>query len=488
MVLTYLVTYIITNAVNTGRDMSILYNKLTILSLILSILETFVMIFIINDDIGLHGGHISITNIAQIFYIFIYIICILILQLTSFYNKEHLKITEYSLIILFAITGAIFLISTSDFVSIFLSIELQSYGLYLLSSIYKDSESSTVGSILYFLIGSLSSCLLLLGISLCYRNGGATSLENLYIITSLTDIIGEWYNSLSVNISLLIFSIGLLFKLSAAPFHFWSPDVYDSIPTIVTTFVAILPKISLFLLLLSLIYYLNYHFVNSEMNWIFTLLLSSFLSLIIGTIVGLTQFRIKRLFAYSTISHVGFLLLSLSILSAESLQGFLFYLTQYSISNLNAFLILLAIGFYYAPNIESIIKDKINSPIQLISQLKGYFFINPHLSLSLAFTIFSFAGIPPLIGFFGKQIVLNAALSKGFIFLSFIIISTSVIGAVYYLSIVEYMFFYYHKLIYSIVPNVISFSIAVISLIILLFVLSNQEWMRMSTILVHSIL
>jgi NADH-ubiquinone oxidoreductase chain 2 len=191
MVLTYLITNIITNAVNTGRDMSILYNKLTISSLILSILETFVMIFIINDDIGLHGGHISITNITQIFYIFIYIICILILQLTSFYNKEHLKITEYSLIILFAITGAIFLISTSDFVSIFLSIELQSYGLYLLSSIYKDSESSTVGSILYFLIGSMSSCVLLLGISLCYRNGGATSLENLYIITSLMDIIGE---------------------------------------------------------------------------------------------------------------------------------------------------------------------------------------------------------------------------------------------------------------------------------------------------------
>jgi NADH-ubiquinone oxidoreductase chain 2 len=189
----------------------------------------------------------------------------------------------------------------------------------------------------------------------------------------------------------------------------------------------------------------------------------------------LTQFRIKRLFAYSTISHVGFLLLSLSILSAESLQGFLFYLTQYSISNLNAFLILLAIGFYYAPSIEFIIKDKINSPVQLISQLKGYFFINPYLSLSLAFTIFSFAGIPPLIGFFGKQIVLNAALSKGFIFLSFIIISTSVIGAVYYLRIIEYMFFYHHKLIYSIVPNIISFSIAIISLIILLFVLSNQE-------------
>jgi len=173
-------------------------------------------------------------------------------------------------------------------------------------------------------------------------------------------------------------------------------------------------------------------------------------------------------------------LLSLSILSAESIQGFLFYLIQYSLTNLNAFLILLAIGFYYIPNIESrlnlrFIKDKINSPVQLISQLKGYFFINPYLSLSLTYTILSFAGIPPLIGFFGKQIVLNAALNKGFIFLSFVVISTSVIGAIYYLNIIEHMFFYHHKFIYSIVPNFISFSIAVISLVILLFILNNQE-------------
>ena len=181
------------------------------------------------------------------------------------------------------------------------------------------------------------------------------------------------------------------------------------------------------------------------------------------------------MFAYSTISHLGFLLLSLGILSAESIQGFLFYLTQYSISNLNAFIILLAIGFYYAPDIELILKDKINSPIQLISQLKGYFYVNPYLTLSLSFTIFSFAGIPPLIGFFGKQIVLNAALNKGFMFLSLIIITTSVIGAIYYLNIIENMFFYYHRLVYSFVPNFISLTISIISLIILLFMLNNKE-------------
>jgi len=170
------------------------------------------------------------------------------------------------------------------------------------------------------------------------------------------------------------------------------------------------------------------------------------LSLIIGTIVGLTQFRIKRLFAYSTISHVGFILLALSISSIESTQAFIFYLTQYSISNLNVFIILIAIGFsfynFISKNKEhEELLDKNNSPVQLINQLKGYFSINPILAISLAITIFSFMGIPPLIGFFAKQMVLSAALDKGLIFLSLIAILTSVIGGVYYLNIIKEIFF-----------------------------------------------
>jgi len=168
--------------------------------------------------------------------------------------------------------------------------------------------------------------------------------------------------------------------------------------------------------------------------------------MIIGTVVGLTQFRIKRLFAYSTISHVGFILLALSISSVESTQAFIFYLTQYSMSNINVFFILIAIGFslygHISENKENEeLTDKTNSPIQLISQLKGYFYINPFLAISLAITIFSFAGVPPLLGFFGKQMVLSAALDKGLIFLSLVAILTSVIGGIYYLGIVKEMFF-----------------------------------------------
>src|SRR6201746_800312 len=173
---------------------------------------------------------------------------------------------------------------------------------------------------------------------------------------------------------------------------------------------------------------------------------SSLLSLIIGTVVGLTQFRIKRLFAYSTISHVGFILLALSINSIESIQAFIFYLMQYSISNLNAFIILISIGFslYFYINDNKEYKelpDKNNSPIQLISQMKGYFYINPFLALSLSVTIFSFVGIPPLIGFFAKQMVLSAALDSGYVFLALVAILTSVISAVYYLNVIKQIFF-----------------------------------------------
>lgn len=171
--------------------------------------------------------------------------------------------------------------------------------------------------------------------------------------------------------------------------------------------------------------------------------------MIVGTILGLTQFRIKRLFAYSTISHLGFILLALTINSLESVQAFIFYLMQYSVSNLNAFVILISIGFSLYPFVDKSdsleqnkkLYDRNYSPIQLISQIKGYFYVNPYLALCLAITLFSFVGIPPLIGFFAKQMVLSAALDSGYVFITFIAIFTSVISAVYYLAVIKQIFF-----------------------------------------------
>jgi len=387
---------------------------------------------------------------------------------TKLLNKmgEQFRIIEYPLIILFVITGATFLIASSDLVTIFLAIELQSYGLYLLSTIYRNSELSTNAGLTYFLLGGLSSCIILLGQSLLYINSGNTNLDGIYIInsilvnnvdglentTSITNIpnIYQYY----IQLSFVIMSVGLLFKISSAPFHFWSPDVYDAIPTIVTTFVAIIAKISILILLLEFIYYTSITML--DYSWKSNLLLSSFLSLIIGSVLGLTQFRIKRLFAYSTISHLGFILLALSINSIESIQAFFFYIMQYSVSNLNAFIILITIGYSFLgwkrerdnqentnnqDHTEKDLKDKNLSPIQLIHQLKGYFYMNPLLSISLAITLFSFIGVPPLLGFFAKQMILSAALDNGYVFMSLLAILTSVISAVYYLVVIQEIFF-----------------------------------------------
>jgi NADH-ubiquinone oxidoreductase chain 2 len=432
--------------------------------------------------IGLFGGLFHTSSITLIFHFLIYIISLLILSLTGFYprkiwtqqsltfniflftklklfisniiNKkgEQFTISEYTLILLFVLVGSVLLISSSDFVSLFLSIELQSYGLYLLSTVYRNSETSTSAGLTYFLLGGLSSCFILLGIGLIYANTGTTNFDSFFMLLNISNILNAEQNSLIytakyVPYCLLLISVGLLFKISAAPFHFWSPDVYDGIPTIVTTFVAIIAKISILILLLHLVHFTNNIYISNQYTWTSSLLVSSLLSLIIGTVLGLTQFRIKRLYAYSTISHVGFLLLALSINSIESIQSFIFYLIQYSITNLNAFILLLSIGYslYFYINKEfdknNSFIDKNNSPIQLISQLKGYYSINHMLAISLAITLFSFAGIPPFLGFFAKQMVFSAALQDGFIFLAIVAVFTSVISAVYYLFIIKTMFF-----------------------------------------------
>jgi NADH-ubiquinone oxidoreductase chain 2 len=506
----------------------------------------------VDRGIGVYNGLFHTTAITQIFHIFIFLISAVILQLTAFFprrvwsekysslnkilfynfiyyrskitNKmgEQFKIIEYPLIMLFIITGSVLLISTSDLVSIFLSIELQSYGLYLLSTLYRNSELATSGGLTYFLLGGLSSCLILLGTSLLYSNSGLTNLDGLYIITSLGDIANNdsilyWYKHHYINMSLLILSVGFLFKVSAAPFHFWSPYVYDAIPTIVTTFVVIVAKISILIFLLELVHHTNNSLFTSEFSWTSGLLVSSLLSLLIGTIVGLTQFRIKRLFAYSTISHLGFILLALAINSIESIQAFIFYLIQYSLSNLNAFLLLISIGFslyFYVNNNKEYqeLLDKNNSPIQLISQIKGFFYIYPLLALSFAITMFSFVGIPPLIGFFAKLMVLSAALASGYVFLTLIAILTSVISAVYYLNIVKQIFFdeceylinpellnidihasiikkdvliekFRFKYSNIILSSYLTISISILTLIILLFIFMPQEWLSMANIL-----
>ena len=217
-------------------------------------------------------------------------------------------------------------------------------------------------------------------------------------------------------------------------------DVYEAVATHLTAFISTLPKISFFVFVLALVNGMGeptteFHFTN-------LLLVSSLLSLIVGTVVGLAQKRIKRLLAFSSISHVGFIFLALAASGLESVQAFFFYLMQYSLTNINIFFLLIAIGYTItrSTNLNSI--DKKLSPIKLISQLNGYLHVNPALAMSLAFALCSLLGVPPLMGFLAKQAILSAALSEGAYFMVLVCILTSVVGAVYYLRVIKVIFFY----------------------------------------------
>ena len=530
MILTFLSFLLFSNGLTLRPDTSILYSRMGLVIIFYSLISavTSFHIFYLEKGVGLYGGLFNITAITQSFQIFIFLISLLILLMSAFYprkknlgdsvslldrlskptkeyvsiiNKmsEQFTIIEYALIILFVISGATLLISSADLGSLYLCIELQSFSLYIISSLHRNSESSTGSALTYFLLGGLSSCFILLGIALIYANSGLTNLDGIYSIISDSEkyaYYSSWYNHTYFFYSLLLISVGLLFKIAAAPFHWWSPDVYDGVPTIVTTFIAILGKIAILILLLELVHYTSSLLYSTTQfySWTTSLSMSCFFSLIIGTVLGLSQMRIKRLLAYSTISHIGFILLALIVHTLDSYQAFLFYIIQYILTNLNAFMILIGMGFnlylYYTNTAEfNNLPEKNNSPIQLINQLKGYFTINPTLSLCLVITMFSFIGLPPLVGFFGKLMVLTSALDNGKILLVLVAVFTSVIGAVYYLSVIKTIYFenpeYKKSYVYVEISlsNIFSVTLGILNLAIVLFILTPNEILNLCDLL-----
>jgi len=530
MILTFILLLLFSNGLTIRPDTSILYSRIGLLIVFYSIISTTLSFNItyLQTGIGLYGGLFHVTPITHGFQIFILLLCGIILLMTGFYprkkhksvsmslwnkvkeytsiiNKtsEQFTIIEYALIIIFVISGATLLLTSSDLGSIYLCIELQSFSLYIISAMHRNSESSTGSALTYFLLGGLSSCFILLGLALIYANAGLTNLDGIYSIISDSEKylnFSTWYIHNYIFYALILISVGFLFKIAAAPFHWWSPDVYDGVPTIVTTFIAILGKIAILVIFLELSYYtstLIYSMIQYY-SWTVSLFISCLLSLIVGTVLGLTQIRIKRLLAYSTISHIGFILLALIAYSIESYQAYIFYIIQYILTNLNAFVVIIGIGFslylYYTNVSENNnISEKNNSPIQLISQLKGYFSINPALALCLIITIFSFIGLPPLAGFFGKQMVLTSALNNNHTILVIVAILTSVIGAVYYLSIIKTIYFNTkeyiksYKIVQMSLSNYLSISLAILTLIISVFILIPNEPINLSNLLANSL-
>lgn len=439
MVLFGVLTMILAIALFSLRIPAIYFYRITIILLLYSALLSYNSLYVdlIGSGVGVFGGLFQVTTITQSIDLFIYLVGALVLLLSSRTNglnstlvnksKGLSVLAEYPLIALFSVLGMSSLISSSDLVSMFLSIELQSFAVYILATIYRESESATSAGLKYFLLGSLSSALILLGSSLLYSFTGLTNFEGLYMLCSTTT------TNTAIEISVLLIMVGLLFKVSAAPFHNWAPDVYDGVPTVVTTWLTTMPKISFLVFVLE---FQGFTQLANWSSWTYLLLISSLLSLLVGTIGGLAQYRIKRLLTYSTISHVGFLLLALAINNEESVESFLFYLIQYTLTNINVFFILVSFGYLLQTKGLSIY-----SPIQYINQLKGQFKVNPLLGLSFAICLFSMAGTPPLMGFFGKQMVLYAATHNGNFFLAFVAILVSVISAAYYLRVIKVIHF-----------------------------------------------
>jgi NADH-ubiquinone oxidoreductase chain 2 len=345
---------------------------------------------------------------------------------TSNKTNNSVGLKDYPLIILFSTLGMTSLIASSDLIVMFLSIELQSFALYILATMNRNSESAVAAGLKYFLLGGLSSCFILLGSTLIYSYTGLINFESLNILQS---VIGQSFEGVTYNyfaIGTLLMTMGFLFKIGAAPFHSWAPDVYDGVPTIVTTWLTIMPKLAI----------VTFFIMNQFLLEPNLLMISVLLSLLLGSIIGLAQYRIKRLLAYSTISHVGLIIAGLGNESINGLESTTFYIGQYSITSLNTFFILILLGYtLHKNNVASVY-----SPVQFIHQLRGQFFHNPFLSVSLALSLFSMSGIPPLIGFFGKYFIINSAIMNGNYFLSLVIILTSVISAVYYLQVIKILF------------------------------------------------
>ncbi|OSC96162.1 NADH dehydrogenase subunit 2 [Trametes coccinea BRFM310] len=448
----------------------------------------------IGSGIGIYSGLFQVTVISQLLDTFIFLIGGLILiSWPSYSSKINVidrlpNVREYSLIVLFSSLGASLLVSSADLISMYLSIELQSFGVYILSTLYRDSESATSAGLKYFLLGSLSSCFILLGSGIVYTYSGLTQLESIYNLISVSENI-QILQGITFGIVLII--VGYLFKISAAPLHNWAPDVYDDSPTIVTIWLTIMPKISILIFLLEI-----QSQIGNSLLTIFSLslknllLISSLLSLLIGTIVGLSQSKIKRLLAYSTISHIGFILLALAINTEQSIDSFLFYIVQYSLTNLNTFLILIALGYVLKNNSQTILESF--QDIKYINELKGLFFNHPILSLSLTICLFSMAGVPPLLGFFSKQFVLYSAMQSEYYFIGIIAILVSVISASYYLKIIKVLHSENKEVIEdsndnSPLSSLHSFMISTLTLFIIFFILKPSILLNSTQLLALSL-
>ena len=343
---------------------------------------------------------------------------------------------EYPVLILFSVLGMVLMTSSKNLISLYMALELQSLPLYVIAAINRDNLKSSEAGLKYFILGALSSGLLLFGMSLVYGAVGDTSFLSISEISS--------QNMSSILLVGLVFILsGLAFKISLVPFHMWTPDVYEGAPTPVTAFFAIVPKIAAITILVRVTFSA---FDNAVTSWQQIIIFLSLLSMILGSFAAIMQTNLKRLMAYSSIAHMGYALVGVASGLLEGVSGVLIYMAIYIIMNVGAFIIILSMR-----------RD--NQIVEEIYDLKGISKTHPFLAFSFVTILFSMAGIPPLAGFFGKWLVFYSAVNANLVFLAIIGVLTSVVGAFYYLRIIKIMYFDENDVNLDVVENKSSMAI-----------------------------
>ncbi len=350
----------------------------------------------------------------------------LILSL-DYLEHEGMSRFEFPVLFVLATVGMLLMISANNLISLYLGLELQSLSLYVVAAFNRDSERSSEAGLKYFVLGALSSGLLLYGISLVYGFLGTTSFEALAQALSGQAAAGGVLggSAMGVIIGLVFICAALAFKVSAVPFHMWTPDVYEGAPTPVTAFFAVAPKVAAMALFVRV---LVEPFGHLTSQWQQIIVVASALSMILGAFAAIAQTNIKRLMAYSSIGHVGFALLGLAAGTQQGITGVIVYMAIYVPMSLGAFAVILSM--------------RINGKqVEGIQDLAGLGKSSPGLAFALVVMMFSMAGIPPLAGFFAKLYVFKAVIEQGFIVLAVIGVLASVVSAVYYLKIIRVMYF-----------------------------------------------
>lgn len=343
----------------------------------------------------------------------------IVLLMGAQYAQRTLGRFEYSIVIMLATLGTMLMASANDMLTLYVGLELQSLALYVLAAFNRDNPKSSESGLKYFVLGALSSGILLFGISLVYGVTGMTNFD------SISAALGNGAVSPVMLVGFVFILAGLAFKISAAPFHMWVPDVYEGAPTSVTAFFAAVPKVAAFALLLRVLFDA---FTPIAAQWQPIIMVLAVLSMAVGSFAALKQTNIKRLMAYSSIGHVGYALVGVAAGTQAGIQGVLVYLAIYFIMTLGVFAIILSMR-------------QEGKQLENISDLAGIGKTQPIIALSLAVLMFSMAGVPPLAGFFGKFYVFMAAIQQGLYGLAITGVVLSAVSAYYYLRLIKIAYF-----------------------------------------------